>query len=258
MLIPWEGDCLMIKAIYKITNKINNKCYIGQSVNPHRRFTSHKSRARNMEFSESQILYNAIRKYGEENFSIEILEWTEDYNNKEIEYIKKYNSTSPNGYNISSGGDEPPHKYGEEHHNSKITNEMLDVIIKELKNNRLTEPEIGKLFNPEISQSTIHNINFGNTHHIDSETYPIRTECPYNLTNNNVEEIIWLLENTEYTMNEISEYYNVNISTIKHINSGRNYHSTEIDYPIRKHRGKKQSKPVETILVNRSTSIIDT
>lgn len=248
----------MIKAIYKITNKINNKCYIGQSVNPNHRFTAHKSRARCSEISESKALYNAMRKYGESNFYMEILEWTEDYNNKEIEYIEKYNSLVPNGYNISKGGDEPPHKYGENHHNSKVTDEMLDVIIKELKLGKLTEPEIGRLFNPEISQSTIHNINFGHTHHIDSEQYPIRKECPYNLNSKDLEEIFWLLSNTEYTMKEIADYYDVNVSAIKHINSGRNYHNPRYVYPIRKHRGKKQIQPVETILANRSTFIIDT
>lgn len=40
----------MLKGIYKITNLINNKSYIGQSINPHRRFGSHLSRARTGDF----------------------------------------------------------------------------------------------------------------------------------------------------------------------------------------------------------------
>ena len=60
----------MQKAIYKITNQVNGKSYIGQSVNPYHRFVSHKSRARNHDFRSSQALYHAILKYGEENFKI--------------------------------------------------------------------------------------------------------------------------------------------------------------------------------------------
>ena len=119
----------MQKAIYKITNQVNGKSYIGQSVNPYHRFVSHKYRARNHDFRSSQALYHAILKYGEENFKMEILDWTEDYNEKERYYIHFYGTLSPNGYNIAPGGEYPPHKYGIEHHNSAVTEEQVDIII---------------------------------------------------------------------------------------------------------------------------------
>lgn len=248
----------MIKAIYKITNQVNGKSYIGQSVNPVHRFSAHKSRARNNDFSSSMALYHAINKYGEQNFVMEILEWTENYNEREIELIREYNTLSPNGYNISSGGDEPPHKYGEEHHNSVISENDVSVVISLLKDSDLTEKEIGEYFNPPYNQVLINNINLGVTHYRDSEKYPIRTQSPYHLTKTQLEEIIWLLSNSECSMSSIAQYYNVNTSTIKAINTGRNYYNSDIAYPIRAFRGTEYSQPVETILANRSTDAIDT
>lgn len=248
----------MQKAIYKITNQVNGKSYIGQSVNPERRFIAHKSHARNHDFSSSQILYFAILKYGEENFKMEILEWTENYNEKERYYIQYYNTLAPNGYNIAKGGDDPPRLLGENHPRSVVSNKQVDIIIAELKRGVLTEPQIGKLFNPPIRQPVIHNINFGITYKRQNEVYPIRTQGPYNLSTIQLDNIIWLLQNSLCTMQTIADYFNFNVSTIKAINTGRNHFNPELDYPLRKFKGTAHSQPVETILVNRSTLIIDT
>lgn len=58
-------------GIYKITNQINGKCYIGQSVNIERRWQEHK---RFNSREQLAIIHQAFRKYGLENFSFEILE----------------------------------------------------------------------------------------------------------------------------------------------------------------------------------------
>ena len=105
---------------------INNKIYIGQSINPEHRFIAHCSRAKND--SDNSPIHSAIKKYGKDNFILTIIEWTEDYNNREKYWIKKLNSKSPYGYNVAEGGEEPPHKYGEEHHNSVITDEQVNII----------------------------------------------------------------------------------------------------------------------------------
>ena len=110
-----------MKAIYKITNNITKKCYIGQSNDPMRRWKSHKDRTNSHEDVGKSAIHDAMRKYGIENFNFEIIGWFEDYNEKEQYYISYYNSLIPNGYNIMEGGEEPPHKYGEEHHNSKYS-----------------------------------------------------------------------------------------------------------------------------------------
>lgn len=95
-------------GIYLIKNNINNKCYIGQSINIMRRWWEHKARAFNCNNNcYNKPLYNAIRKYGIENFSIEILEECseEQLNEKEYYYIQKNNTLVPNGYNILESSD---------------------------------------------------------------------------------------------------------------------------------------------------------
>lgn len=246
----------MIKALYKITNIVNGKAYIGQAIDPKHRFIAHCSRANND--SDNSALHSAIKKYGKDNFKLEILEWSENYNQREKDLIKEHNTKYPNGYNLTDGGEEPPHKYGEDHHKSVVKEYQVDIIIEELKNNELTEPQIGRLFDPPLNQNLIHDINFGITHKRENENYPIRKDCPYNLTDIEVEEIKWLLQYSLFPCWQIAEYYNVNTSSIKHINSGRNYRIDGYEYPIRKFKGKKQSQPVEAILAKRSTDAIDT
>lgn len=246
----------MKKAIYKITNKINGKEYVGQSINPKHRFLAHCSRAKND--SDNSPIHSAIKKYGKENFDLEILEWTEDYNQREKDLIQLYNTLSPNGYNIELGGQDPPRTYGEKHFKSVITNEEVNLVICLLKYSNLTETEIGQLFKKSFNIQLIHSINFGATHHRKNEKYPIRTECPYNLSPKKVDDIKWLLKKSLFPCYQIAEYFKLNTSAIKHINSGRNHYNSNDNYPLRKFRGKKQSQPVEAILAKRSTDAIDT
>jgi group I intron endonuclease len=93
-------------SIYKITNKLNNKPYFGQTrQSPNRRWSQHKQAAKN---GGKMILYNAIRLHGIENFTFEVIyecETLEELNAKEIEYISINNSLTPNGYNAGKGGD---------------------------------------------------------------------------------------------------------------------------------------------------------
>lgn len=93
--------------IYKITNKINGKIYIGKTCRDiQTRWREHKSRANQ---KEKFYLHNAIHKYGPENFSIEEIDKTEnieEINILEQKWINYYNSTDKNkGYNLTNGGD---------------------------------------------------------------------------------------------------------------------------------------------------------
>lgn len=99
--MPWERSFKMI-GIYKITNKINGKIYIGQSNDIERRFKEHIHRSPRFRLSIDW----SIVKYGEENFSFEILEECEKekLNERETYYIQKYNSIEK-GYNQNLGGD---------------------------------------------------------------------------------------------------------------------------------------------------------
>ena len=88
-------------GIYKITNKINNKVYIGQSIDIYRRWERHRIVAFNDAYPQYNcMLYKAFRKYGYDNFSFEIIKECaeEELNNLESYYILMYESaiTSPN------------------------------------------------------------------------------------------------------------------------------------------------------------------
>lgn len=89
--------------IYKITNTINKKIYVGQTTSTIKhRFSQHCCPSHN-----GSYLGRAIAKYGKENFVIEVLEECssiEELNSKEEEYIASFNSLTPNGYNVLHGG----------------------------------------------------------------------------------------------------------------------------------------------------------
>lgn len=92
--------------IYKITNTINKKAYIGVTTqaNPSFRWINHKSSIRCNR--GCPLLQKAFKKYGEESFRFEVLIICFDENtfDFEKEYITKYNTMSPNGYNVAEGG----------------------------------------------------------------------------------------------------------------------------------------------------------
>jgi len=105
--------------IYKITNIVSNKIYIGQAVshilnhNKYRRYgcqkrlDSHISEAiRNNKKNQCHYLNNSIRKHGADKFIVELIDKCDMNSGDETEskYIKQYNSMFPTGYNLKIGG----------------------------------------------------------------------------------------------------------------------------------------------------------
>jgi len=90
-------------CIYRLTNVLNSKKYIGKSVNYKSRMGNH----RRME-DDCRYLNNAILKYGWENFRQEIIiddVPEEDLSNLETSYIDVEDTLAPNGYNLTKGGE---------------------------------------------------------------------------------------------------------------------------------------------------------
>lgn len=107
--------------IYKIRNKINNKSYIGQTIQ-----SIEKRIKRHFRTKDCPYLNSALHKYGINNFEIIILcraNSIEELNHREQYYIKLFNTLAPNGYNLKEGG-----KQG-----GKCSNKVKDNISKALQ-----------------------------------------------------------------------------------------------------------------------------
>lgn len=105
--------------VYMISNNISQKVYIGQTLTHRKnkgkyrpfgytkRFKCHLDEARtNTKKKVCAYIFNAIRKYGREAFSVKLLERVprQDLDDRERYYIKAFNSIFPNGYNLTEGG----------------------------------------------------------------------------------------------------------------------------------------------------------
>jgi len=219
----------MKKAIYKIENIVNHKIYIGQTINPQKRWKEHLTSAKIN--NNNYAIHQAIRKYGEENFSFSVLEWTDNFNEKEKELIKKYNSKVPHGYNISSGGENYV-MYGEDNPKNTLKEDIVNNIIKELKNNNLSDREIAKKY--KTTDKIVADINHGITHRKEEITYPIRIKKGLQkIKIDQLNTIKYLLKNTNKSYKEIADMFNLTKGAIYHINKGLTFYEINEKYPLR-------------------------
>jgi len=118
MLLEKDKSDQVVGEIYKITNTITNKCYVGQTRS-HRlnhskyrpfghkgRFIDHIHEAHSKKKNQSWYLNASILKYGSENFKCELLTTCQvsELNEYEARFILENNSKFPNGYNLTNGG----------------------------------------------------------------------------------------------------------------------------------------------------------
>lgn len=97
-----EFDCIKLGmgCVYKIANTITPLLYIGATTSPTTRWACHKGDARSGSYKP---LYAAMREYGIENFSFDIMEVCENTKimfEREFEYIRQLNTHYPHGYNL--------------------------------------------------------------------------------------------------------------------------------------------------------------
>lgn len=166
--------------LYKITNKINGKKYIGITNSYKRRFREHKGN-----HSPNSLICKAIQKYGQENFIFEVLKENLSIENAcklEQEYIKKENCLVPNGYNISKGGNI---NVGSSNGRAKLTDEEVQYI----KDHRdLPMYVLYDEFNEKIGYDAFKEIYWNHTYldiqpHVDM--YPYNLEFSNQFTSNN-------------------------------------------------------------------------
>ena len=218
-------------GIYKITNKINNKIYIGKSINIKERWSEHIRESLLSEEKwnlnkrgEQTPIHKAIRKYGKDNFIFEVIEecTKEELNNKEIKWISYFNSTSSDiGYNLTLGGDGYNCGKGENAPGNKITQEECNIIKQKLKE-RWTVKQIQTLV-PLATPSMVSNINYGISWFDENETYPISIDNGHRIWSDEEAMLIKQKYANGINITDLAKEYQVHISTIKNLVSGISY-----------------------------------
>lgn len=158
--------------IYKITNTINGRSYIGQTIqNVKERFYQHCATKCSKAVSNMAI-HRAIKKYGKSNFTVEVIEEIDsaNLNDRERYWIKYYNSYN-NGYNSTKGGQDGIKLF---------KNLDTESIVREYKSGKSLR-EIGRLFN--VDKQTIKDLLVRNN-------INLRTTKTYKLSQKDREDII--------------------------------------------------------------------
>lgn len=229
-------------GIYKITNKVNKKIYIGQSTDCHRRWLEHlrsgqpEKYCKKSERDSKTPIHLAMQKYGVNNFSIEILEecLKNQLDEKEKYWIKYYKDLGFILYNLTDGGQESSLvQKGEKHSQAKLTQKEVDKIKYLLKNTDKNYNEILKEFPKISSKAIISLINQGKNWYDENEQYPIRKshkrQCGEEskvalFTNKQVMEIRKEYANDEkITARFLAEKYNISLNTMRAILQGKSY-----------------------------------
>ena len=158
--------------IYKITNKINGKSYIGQTIQSVKeRFYQHCA-IKCGQAILNMAIHKAINKYGKSNFTIEVIEEVEstNLNDRERYWIRYYDSYN-NGYNSTEGGQDGIKLF---------KNLDTESIVREYKSGKSLR-EIGRLFN--VDKQTIKDLLVRNN-------INLRTTRTYKLSQKDKEDII--------------------------------------------------------------------
>ena len=149
-------------CIYKITNQINGKAYIGFTKNFMKRMWGHQNTAQK---GVGQAVHAAIRKYGWENFTREELYYsTNKQHTLDMEdvFINLYETKGDRGYNITRGGQQGPPK-------GYVRKPMTEEQLIRLRD-RAKDPETRR----KISEKLKGNKNCLGRHHVVSEEARIR------------------------------------------------------------------------------------
>ena len=157
--------------IYKITNKLNNKVYIGQTIQkPIERFYQHCAKKCD-KYILNMVIHKAIFKYGKDNFTFEVIEEVpkQQLNEREEYWIKYYNSYT-DGYNSTKGGQKG---------NKPFKNIDNKAIIEQYQQGKSLRT-IGKMFN--IDKATVKSILIRNNIKLrTTRTYKLSQEDRANI-----------------------------------------------------------------------------
>lgn len=224
----------MKKDIYIIKNDINDKVYIGQTVDVSQRWAQYKSLVKKA--PDKQVISRAMKRYGLEHFSIEVIEsQVENYDEREKFWIDYYNSIVPNGYNVAPGGKGTGN--GVKAPGAKIKDEeLLKSLIDEIIQNEFSLRDLAKKYG--LSYGMINEINQGHTYRQETLYYPLRATKKYD--EEFLKQITYSLKyELDKTLKDLSEEYQIDYSFLGDINQGKAYFREYLSYPIRVCKMKK-------------------
>lgn len=232
----------MTCGIYKITNKINDKCYIGQSFNIEERWKQHITTERKR--YPNKLLYKAFNKYGVNNFDFQIIEECseESLNTKEQYWIQYYHSCIYDekgyGYNCTFGGDGNRTGGGENSPGNILTQSEVDIIQQMLINNYESKNIFNKF--PKLTYGMLSAINQGHSWHNKTLSYPLKPlsdNCIF--SQKQVNEIRNKYKTCLYSQKELAKEYKCGIETIRSIINNKTYIDKNYNPP------KKRKPPVD-------------
>lgn len=233
--------------IYKITNKVNNKVYIGKTKKSiESRFRAHMRGAKK---KVNRHLYDAMNHYGYDNFEISLVEQCEsldDLNEKEKFWIKELNTFSPNGYNMTIGGDggdtllhwteeekralwdrQSKSRTGQKRTSEQKMNMSLSAKERENKKSKVDKEVISKKISNTLKQKYQSGECVANTPKLYGKDHPQFIEV-------DIQNVLELIYNCK-TLSQISEILNVSPYGIRSRlveKTGKNYLEWRNEYGI--------------------------
>lgn len=236
--------------IYKYTNLQTGHSYIGQTNDLRKRYNGHKSESFNPKASGYWLPFHcAIRKYGIENFSYEILEEIADGENqsfideREKFFINYYQTlTTQNGYNLTVGGNECPKpslSYEKKLQRSKLfTGEEIQDIQQRLMNDEEFD-EIETFYAPRLKRSFLCNINVGINFFNPDFNYPLKKNAKSRFSQKEIREIKDMIkQGVKYA--DIKEKYHIqSAGFLSLINTGAYFFDPNETYPLNNKIGNK-------------------
>ena len=266
--------------IYKITNLKNQKVYIGQTNNFVARMRNHKSCAFNPNAHEYVLhLYYAIRKYGWDNFSKEIIEEipeeeSQEYvDERERFYISFYDSTNRDkGYNTDLGRKNGAKK-GKLTFEQKVSLSKIFTIeeikdIQQMLIKAVPMKEIREKYFPKLTDSLLININTGLNFKKEDLIYPLHDYMHDGhsdmFTRQEQKEIQKELQEGKLTYIELAKKWNIkSVRMLSMINNGKIWKNDELQYPLsvrgnsRLHNFNSWVKPVQEDLMSSNLKITE-
>lgn len=205
----------MIFNIYLITNLLNSKKYVGQTIGSiEKRFSRHCWLCTS---KNNMPIAVAVKKYGKQNFKIELLEQVdtlEEANEKEVFWSLYYNTMSPNGYNLKVGG----RVYFE------MSQETKDKISKANKGRKISEKTRVRLSESHKGYKVLESTKKKLSEHFKNKKPHINTSMGASLKN--AKPTLWLSpENKEVVvpnMRKFSQDYNISTASLHDMINNKN------------------------------------